>query len=205
MKIFKIPRFLRLFFRNKTWDFSFRSSEVFITFDDGPHPTITPWVLKLLAKNDSKATFFLVGENAVRYPDLVDEILKQGHSIGNHSMRHCNGHKTPQHVYVKDVYEAAEVIPGNLFRPPYGRITRSQTKEIKKDFRIIMWSWLSFDYDTAIPVSKILTKARKQIIGGDILVLHENKKSEERLKEILPALLKIIEEKGLKASRIEMD
>jgi peptidoglycan/xylan/chitin deacetylase (PgdA/CDA1 family) len=197
MKLFKTPRFFRWIFPNKTWGFSRLENAVYLTFDDGPDPQITPWILDLLNEKNIHATFFCVGTNAEKYPVLVERILSEGHSIGNHSMRHEKGVKTANNTFLESVREANEHVSSSLFRPPYGRLKLSQTWKLKKDYQIIMWSWLSYDFDHSIPIETILSKAQKQIKAGDILVLHDNPKCADRVKILLPQLLDIISEKKL--------
>lgn len=197
MKMYKTPRFLRLIFKRRTWGFSLEPDQVFLTFDDGPHPDITPWVLDELSKNNIKATFFCVGENVKRYPEIYQRILSEGHSVGNHTMRHENALKVKPTHYLASITEAGKLIDSELFRPPYGRLTPALAKKISKQYTIIMWSWLSYDFDRSVPVSTILEKAEKQIKPGDILVLHDNPKIADRQKELLPELLKILHIKQL--------
>jgi len=205
MKIFKVPRFFRLFFPNKTWDFSASEKVIFLTFDDGPDPGITPWLLDFLAINDIVATFFCVGENVKKFPEIYARILTEGHAVGNHSMRHQKGINVSLEEYVQSVELARQFIDSTLFRPPYGRMTIRQTHALRKKYTIIMWSWLSFDYDPSISVSKIIAKAKRQIQAGDILVLHDNSKTTDRLKVILPELIEIARAKGFGFSKIQKD
>ncbi len=197
MKLFKTPRFFRWIFPNKTWGFSRLENAVYLTFDDGPDPHVTPWILDLLKEKNIQATFFCVGANAEKSPDLIKRILSEGHSMGNHSMRHEKGVKTANNVYLESVREAHGHISSALFRPPYGRLKISQTWKLKKEYQIIMWSWLSYDFDHSIPIETILSKAQKQIKAGDILVLHDNPKCADRVKVLLPQLIDIISEKML--------
>ena len=199
MKIYKTPRFLRLIFKQRTWGFSLDENCVYLTFDDGPHPDITPWVLDELQKHDVRATFFCVGENVRRYPEIYQRIISEGHAVGNHTMQHENALKVKSSDYIKSIAEASEWIDSKLFRPPYGRLTPVLASKIRKTYTIVMWSWLSYDFDKTVPVSQILEKAGKQIKRGDILVLHDNPKITERQKELLPELLKILEGKKLKS------
>ena len=203
MKIFKVPRFFRLFFPNKTWDFSTSEKVIFLTFDDGPDPGITPWLLDFLANNKIVATFFCVGENVKKYPEIYTRILAEGHAVGNHSMYHQKGIRISLKEYVQSAELASQFIDSKLFRPPYGRMTIRQTYALRKKYAIIMWSWLSFDYDPSISVSKIIAKAKRQIQAGDILVLHDNSKTTDRLKVILPEIVEITRDKGLGFSKIQ--
>jgi len=202
MKLFRTPRFFRILFPNKTWGFSFASDSVYLTFDDGPDPDLTAWVLDFLKEKGVKATFFCVGENVKKEPELFKRIMDEGHSVGNHSMKHEKGTKTAFEDYISSVQQASVLIPGDLFRPPYGRITLKQTKFLKKKYRIIMWNWLSYDFDRSVQIDTILEKA-KEIKSGDIIVLHDNPKTGDRLKLILPKLVEIIESKGLNFQSIK--
>lgn len=202
MLLFKTPRFFRWIFPKKTWGFSRSENAVYLTFDDGPDPDATPFVLDLLKERNIKATFFCVGENVLKHPELFKRMTDEGHTVGNHTMCHENGLKTDFGTYIASVDQAATLIDSKFFRPPYGRITGRQTKALSKRYKLIMWSWLSYDYDANVPVTKILTNAAKQIKGGDILVLHDNKKSVARLQVLLPEIVNIIEKKGLVFKKI---
>lgn len=197
MKIYKTPRFLRLLFRQRTWGFSLDPGAIYLTFDDGPHPDITPWVLDELHKHGIKATFFCVGENVSRYPEIYRRILAEGHTTGNHTMRHENALKVKPGEYLRSVEEAAAVISSPLFRPPYGRLTPALARNIRKRYRIVMWSWLSYDFDSAVSVDTIIEKAGRQIRPGDILVLHDNPKIAAKQKELLPRLIEVLQQKNL--------
>jgi peptidoglycan/xylan/chitin deacetylase (PgdA/CDA1 family) len=203
MKLFKTPRFFRWIFPNKTWGFSRLENAVYLTFDDGPDSIITPWILDLLKEKNIQATFFCVGANAKKNPELVDRILSEGHSMGNHSMRHEKGVKTANRVFFESVKESQQFIDSPLFRPPYGRLKITQTWKLKKEYQIIMWSWLSYDFDHSIPLETILSKAQKQIKAGDILVLHDNPKCADRVKLLLPQLIDLISDKKLLFKVIE--
>lgn len=205
MKIFKVPRFFRLFFPNKTWDFSASEKVIFLTFDDGPDPQITPWLLDFLANNNIVATFFCVGDNVKKFPEIYARILAEGHAVGNHSMHHQKGINVSLKEYIKSVELASHYIDSILFRPPYGRMSIRQTYALRKKYVIIMWSWLSFDYEPSISVRKIISNAKRRIQAGDILVFHDNSKTTDRLKEILPELIEIVRAKGFGFSKIQKD
>jgi peptidoglycan/xylan/chitin deacetylase (PgdA/CDA1 family) len=193
---FRTPYLFRKIFPKAVWGFS-SSTSIYLTFDDGPDPEITPWVLDELAKTKTKATFFCVGENVVKYPEVFQRILDEGHSVGNHSMKHEKGWNTATDVYLASINQANTLIKSKFFRPPYGKMTPHQYKLLAKSYTIIMWSWLSYDYNSKIEISTILAKAKKDINAGDIIVLHDNKKTKERLKLILPRLIEIIRAKNL--------
>jgi peptidoglycan/xylan/chitin deacetylase (PgdA/CDA1 family) len=197
IRIFKTPLLARWIFPRRVWGFS-SSDTVYLTFDDGPTEEMTQWILSTLDEKEVKATFFCVGANAEKFPELVAEIGAKGHAVGNHTMRHEKGTSVSEDTYQKSIEEAARHIPSRLFRPPYGRLPRKFDAKIHPEYKIIMWSWLSYDFDTSIPVETILQKAGKQIRPGDILVLHDNEKVEERVKMLLPQLIDSVHERGLK-------
>jgi len=176
-------------FRDLTWHFAGLENELFLTFDDGPTPGITPWILSELDKYDAKATFFCIGGKVERYPELIQEILDKGHSIGNHGYLHMNGWKTGTEKYVSNVKRSANIIKSNLYRPPYGRIRPKQITELKKDFRIIMWDVLSRDYDSKVSEEKCLQNVMNYAESGSIIVFHDNEKAEKNLKYVLPKVL----------------
>ena len=202
MKIFKTPCFFKWIFPRRTWGFSRSIDQVFLTFDDGPNPEITPWILDYLKEKNIQATFFCVGSNIKRYPELFQRIKAEGHSVGNHTMNHDKGTIVPFQQYKSSISETKILIGNNLFRPPYGRINAWKSYQLSKEYQLIMWSWLSYDFDPSIPISTILKKAKKQIKAGDILVLHDNPKVTDRVKELLPKLIEIIDQKGLKFEKI---
>jgi peptidoglycan/xylan/chitin deacetylase (PgdA/CDA1 family) len=202
MRLFKTPRFFRLLFPNKTWGFSRHENSVYLTFDDGPDEEVTPWVLDILKENGISATFFCVGTNVQKHPEIYERIVLEGHAVGNHSMNHENGLRISNQVYYSSIEQASKLIDSNLFRPPYGRMTLSQTKRLKRNYKIIMWSWLSYDFDEKTSIETILNKAKQQIKGGDILVLHDNPKSFNRIKILLPQLIDYIEKKRFEFKKI---
>lgn len=196
LRLFRPPRWIDWVYPSCTWRFVVSDNTVFLTFDDGPHPDITPFVLEQLSAFQMKATFFCVGENMVRYPELVTAILEQGHTIGNHTMRHTKGTSVTNTEYLESVNDFDRHFCTELFRPPYGKMRLSQRRLLRKRFRIIMWSWLSYDYDNGVSVKMILERAQK-IKKGNIIVLHDNPKITERQKELLPQFLALLQRKQL--------
>ena len=184
-------------FPKRLWGFSHSDQTVYLTFDDGPDPEITEWVLDYLKKEGLVATFFCVGENVRTNPGLFGRILDEGHQVGNHTMRHENGFKVNKKKYLESVEQAGKWIDSSLFRPPYGRLPRSLDTQLIKQYKIVMWSWLSFDYDRSVDPQKIIAKANN-IKAGDILVFHDNKKTKDRLKAILPPIIDGLKKRGLK-------
>ena len=159
---------------------------VYLTFDDGPHPESTPRILELLAKHNAQATFFCLGRNVEKHPTLYDSILAAGHAVGNHTWSHPNGWTTSTRSYIADVDHAAAIISSNLFRPPYGRITPGQYRQLKKRYNIIMWTRMFADYRPGFdPAAENLSGVRP----GDILVIHDSPKSAEKTLQLLEHLL----------------
>ncbi len=197
MKLFRMPDFFRLLYPKRVWKMESRDS-VYLTFDDGPTEELTHWVLDELDKQNIKGTFFCVGENVKKYPEIFNEIIKRGHTVGNHTMNHEKGSDVLKTAYLESIEECVGLISSRLFRPPYGRLPRKWDKIISESYKIIMWSWLSHDFDESVDISRIFKKAESQIKAGDIIVLHDNNKTSHRLKEILPRLIEIIQKKGLK-------
>jgi len=171
------------------------NNTVYLTFDDGPQKGLTEWILDFLKERKIQATFFCVGENVKNQPELFAKIISEGHKIGNHTMKHERGTKTNRSNYLNSIKNASEYIESDLFRPPYGRLPLWKTKEIHKNYKIVMWSWLSFDFDHSVPTEKILNSA-KSIRSGDILVFHDNLKSQGRVKILLPKVVDILTNRG---------
>jgi peptidoglycan-N-acetylglucosamine deacetylase len=196
MKFFNIPPVLPISLRGLVWSLQDKSS-IYLTFDDGPHPEITPWVLDVLKRFNLKATFFCVGTNAGKYPKIVNRILAEGHSLGNHSYSHLNGWQYTTEEYVQDVLLCREVFGTNLFRPPYGKITPMQAYTLKKiGFEIIMWSILSYDFDKELNINDCRKKLNASS-GGDIIVFHDSEKAFPNLKELLPEFCRFLNEKRI--------
>jgi peptidoglycan/xylan/chitin deacetylase (PgdA/CDA1 family) len=185
---FRTPYLIKKLFFNRVWGFSCSQNKLYLTFDDGPHPSITPWILDFLKQENVKATFFCVGDNVRKYPEIYHRILQEGHKVGNHTMYHNNASKTSKKDYFESIQEADKYIKSDLFRPPYGRLPIIWEKEILKKFKIIKWTWLSYDYDSNVSIDTILNQTKK-INSGSILVLHDNPKISEKQKELLPKLL----------------
>ena len=202
MRLFKSPRILKWLFPSRTWGFSVDDNSVFLTFDDGPQPGVTPWVLDLLKAHNVRATFFCVGNCARQHPEIMDRIKEEGHAIGNHTMNHEKGQQTPLHDYLRSVDEASEHVPTQLFRPPYGRMSRGQESAlVKRGYRIIMWTWLSYDFDPDVKDEEILVQIQN-VRPGDILVFHDNIKTLDRLQRILPEIISQLKSKGFRFSAV---
>lgn len=198
MKLVKTPFILTRLFPKYVWKIPNKERAVFLTFDDGPHPKITPKVLETLKKYEAKATFFCVGENAEKHPHVLKNIFAEGHAIGNHTHKHLNGYKTTLGNYIKSVEQCANYINSNLFRPPYGKITRKQGKAlVKMNYRIIMWDVLSYDFDNNISQEKCANNVIKNIQPGSIIVFHDSEKAEKNMLYALEATLKYCRSKNM--------
>lgn len=201
----KTPRILERLFSSYTWRFDTDRKEIFLTFDDGPTPEITPFVLKQLKQYNAKATFFCIGKNIENHPEIFHQILSEKHSVGNHTQNHLNGWKTKNINYLESVLKCGDVISNladktkesKLFRPPYGRIKKSQAKEIlKRGYRIIMWNVLSADFDRSISKEKCLENVLKNTKKGGVIVFHDSLKASEKLQFVLPKVLEEFSKKG---------
>ena len=203
MFLTKTPRAVQKLFPSLIWKINCSRKEVFITFDDGPTPEFTQWILNLLNGLNIKSTFFCVGEKAKRYPNLISEILKKGHSIGNHTYSHKNGWFSTVDSYLKEIEKCSDFVnKTNLFRPPYGKIYPWQIKKIIKNYKIIMWDILSFDFKKDQTSEKFQKNILDNIERGSIIVFHDNKNSEKILKENLEDVLREIRKKGFSFSTL---
>jgi peptidoglycan/xylan/chitin deacetylase (PgdA/CDA1 family) len=172
--------------------------KVYLSFDDGPHPVITPFVLDLLREFDAKASFFCIGNNVKTYPGIYQRIIAEGHAVGNHSFLHRNGWKTSTVDYINDIKEARQHISSSLFRPPYGRVSFGQLRKIKNELELkpVMWSLLSGDFDTSINGEQCAENVLKNFKPGDIIVFHDSEKAFDRLRYALPLVLEAIRARG---------
>lgn len=206
----KTPWIVRKLFSSYMWSVPTKVKEVYLSFDDGPHPAVTPFVLQTLKQYNALATFFCLGKNVQQYPEVYQQILNNGHSVGNHSYNHLNGWDTAVEKYKDDVRLAADWIKSNLFRPPYGRIKLSQAKEMKaamgqEKTRIVMWDVLSGDFDTLNSKEECLDNVLKNYVPGSIIVFHDSEKAFPHLKYVLPFVLEALQKKGYLFKAIKME
>jgi len=178
---------------------------LYLTFDDGPHPTITPFVLDELKKIGAKATFFSIGKNVHQYPEIYKRIMAEGHAVGNHTYRHLNGWKTADEEYFEDIRHAETVINSKLYRPPYGKIRRSQIVEIispRFGMKVIMWTVLSGDFDEKLSKEQCLDNVINTSEPGAIIVFHDSEKAADRMTYALPKMLEHFKNKGYRFEKL---
>lgn len=205
----KTPWIAKKIFSSYVWSLPADQNVVYLTFDDGPHPTITPWVLEQLKRFNAKATFFCIGQNVEKYPEVYQRILDEGHATGNHTFHHLNGWKTDDKIYFDDVVAATQLIKSNLFRPPYGRLKNKQAKRITQalqtsNAQIIMWDVLSSDFDVSFSPEQCLNNVLENVSAGSIVVFHDSEKAFNNLKDVLPGTLKSLKEAGFDLKKIEL-
>lgn len=194
---FQVPDWLRwLIGRDLRWKVNTSSKVIFLTFDDGPVPEVTPQVLDILRKYQWKATFFCVGENVSRYPQLYQRLLKEGHRVGNHSFNHLQAFRKTADEYIRNVYKAREWIDSRLFRPPHGQLTRKVKRRLEKDFILVMWDVLTYDYDSSMSEEAIVNIIKRELRPGSIVVFHDSIKAHDRVLNVLPKALEYWQSEG---------
>lgn len=192
----KTPAWLTWLYPQCTWQMPSDKKIIYLTFDDGPHPEVTPFVLNELKKYDAKATFFCIGKNVAAYPSLYAMLAEEGHRTGNHTYDHLNGWKTTDEVYLDNINHAKRLIGSSLFRPPYGRIGRSQLRKLSKEMQVVMWTVLSGDFDQSISPEKCLLNVTSNADNGSVVVFHDSEKAFSKLRFVLPRVLEFYSEKG---------
>lgn len=201
----KTPDVLKPIYKDLVWDVPTKKNEVFITFDDGPVPKATPFALDVLKEYDALATFFCIGNNVVKHPDIFKRLRDEGHQIGNHSFNHLNGWKYNDYAYVKNVLECARVVPSRLYRPPYGKIKRTQSTALNKRFSVIMWDVISGDFDRKVSKEKCVANVVNNTVAGSIIVFHDSEKAYDKMAFALPRVLEQLREKGFSFGSIPED
>lgn len=194
----KTPQIIKRLFSNQVWDIPNTENKIYLTFDDGPTPEITEWVLSVLKENNIKATFFCIGNNIEKHPEIFHKVISEGHCVGNHTFDHKNGWKTTTVDYIENI-ELCEkqILKSKIFRPPYGKIKSSQSKKLRKQgYKIIMWDILSADFDQTISKEKCLENATQKVTSGSIIVFHDSVKAFANLEYTLPKTIQILKEKG---------
>ncbi len=196
MYLTKAPLLLQWLYPALTWHRSRSEKRLYLTFDDGPIPDVTPQILNTLKNYQIKATFFCVGENIKKHPDLFHRVLENGHRIGNHTYHHLNGWHTPTDTYLADTNRCEQLTRSNLFRPPYGRGTRTQYARLRQQYEIIMWDVLSGDFDQQLSPDRCLTNVTRHARNGSIIVFHDNVKAIPRVTYVLPRAIEYWLDKG---------
>lgn len=192
----QLSRIPSLFFPSLTWRVKTCSKLIYLTFDDGPVPQVTPQVLNILDAFGWRATFFCVGENVAKHPDLYREVLARGHRTGNHSYNHIRGFRYTTDEYVQNVKKASEIIQSKLFRPPHGRMTFAQMKALHKEYDIVMWDVITRDYDQKKSPERILKAIKRNLRKGSVVVFHDSLKAKENVLEVLPKALEFWKSEG---------
>ncbi|WP_440068404.1 polysaccharide deacetylase family protein [Tenacibaculum discolor] len=196
----KTPRILKQLFAKYTWSFFTNKKEIYLTFDDGPIPQVTEFVLDQLHNFNAKATFFCIGDNIRKHPAVFSRIVNEGHSVGNHTFNHLNGWKSSNTAYIENTSKCESLLPDQktkLFRPPYGKIKRKQAKQLlASDYKIIMWDVLSADFDSSITKEKCLQNVLENAQNGSIIVFHDSIKASDKLYYALPKVLKEFSQRG---------
>ncbi len=192
----KTPRILRWPYPEMVWQINTDKKEVFLTFDDGPIPEVTPWVLAELQKANATAMFFMVGQNAEKHAKIYNAVAEAGHGIGNHTYYHLTGWKTNTEEYLANVEKCNKLLKTPFFRPPHGRIKKSQLKHLKQKYHLIMWDVLSADFDENLSPEQCVKNVVENVKPGSIVVFHDSVKALPRLKTALPLALKQLKERG---------
>jgi peptidoglycan/xylan/chitin deacetylase (PgdA/CDA1 family) len=192
----KTPAAFKSLASSLLWHMPRDQKKLYLTFDDGPHPESTSFVLDTLESHGAKATFFCIGGNAAKYPELYHRIAAQGHRTGNHTWNHMNGWEFSQYSYLRSALECAAVVKSNLFRPPYGRITKGQTNALLSRFRIVMWDVLSADWDQRVAPEKCMANVVRNAREGSIVVFHDSAKAFRNVSYALPRVLRHFAEAG---------
>ncbi|WP_264519772.1 polysaccharide deacetylase family protein [Flavobacterium sp. N1994] len=210
----KINPFIKLLFPKYVWDIPNREKKVYLTFDDGPTPEITAWTLEQLKAYDAKATFFCIGNNIEKHPAIFEQVIAEGHAIGNHTFNHVKGWETDTKDYIENTMKCSMLMEKQearskkqdkeLFRPPYGKIKPAQSRILRKmGYKIIMWDVLSCDFDRSITPEQCLANVLNNVTTGSIIVFHDSLKAEPNLRYVLPKTLAYLKERGFVCAKIE--
>lgn len=200
----KTNRFIKTVFPKYVWEIPNHEKKVYLTFDDGPIPEITEWTLAQLKKYNAKATFFCIGDNIQKHPDIFQKVIEQDHAVGNHTFNHLKGWKTSLEDYIENTQKCSDIMGNSqLFRPPYGKIKPAQARALRKlGYKIIMWDIISMDFDQTISAEKCLDNVLKNIESGSIIVFHDSLKAWKNLEYVLPQTLSFLNEKGFVCEKL---
>ena len=191
----KTPKFLTFLFPNLIWEILDDKKTVYLTFDDGPTEKVTRKILEILKHEKVKATFFCVGKNVEKHPNLFTSIKEEGHAVGNHTNTHLNGWKTNKKQYLEDIEEADKLIKSNLLRPPYGKLNWSSKRDLQKKYKIVMWNVAGGDFDHSLSIKGVVKNVINNVTPGSIVVLHDNQKFMSKTVEALPIIIQELKAK----------
>jgi len=203
----KKPKWLRRFYGDCIWEMNTTDKVLYLTFDDGPDPNETPFVMEQLKQYNAKATFFCIGKNVIAHPELYDQLIREGHVVGNHSHSHIDGWKTNNTKYFRDIEDAAKVIESNIFRPPFGHITWNQVRYLKNQpnkLKTILWNVLSADFDEQTPEEKCLRNVVDNAKPGSIVLFHDHSVASRNLRYALPRVLAHFKQQGYRFEAINL-
>lgn len=203
MYLIHTPKFIQSLFPNFIWRIPTEEKLIYLTFDDGPIADLTPWVLDQLAEYNAKATFFCVGENVERHPDIIERMQLEGHTLGNHTHNHLSGWGSENVPYFHNVRKCAQLVESDLFRPPYGRMKPRQAQFLLRHYRIVMWDVLSADFDVSISKEQCLSNVLTNTKEGSIIVMHDSLKAQMNMQYTLPRVLEHFSAQGFTFVRIE--
>lgn len=192
----RLPKLATHYFPNALWRLPGDEKKVVLTFDDGPVPEVTPWVLNLLKGENIKACFFCVGENVKRHPEVYQQIIADGHQTGNHTFNHMQGLKNTDEAFLANVEKAAAYIDSTLMRPPHGWMSKSQYQELTKKYEVVMWDLISRDYQEKISPESVVSNVMNFVRPGSIIIFHDSVKAQKNLKPALPVVIKELKQKG---------
>ncbi|HQX98778.1 MAG TPA: polysaccharide deacetylase family protein [Flavobacteriales bacterium] len=201
----RIPWLVSAVFRGVVWRIPTSNKELFLTFDDGPVPEVTPWVLDELARYGAKATFFCIGQNCAAHPELLERIQREGHSVGDHTWDHPRGRRTPFRSYLRNTVRGEHATGSRLFRPPYGSLTWQQYRALRKRYQVILWDVLSADYDQRISGPQCWDRVKRGTKRGSIIVFHDSLKAEKNLRYTLPRALEYFAAQGFRFRALATD
>lgn len=190
------PFFYRMFFPFAFWRGNRKERSIYLTFDDGPIPEVTPWVLDLLDKYGVKATFFCVGDNVRKYPEVFAEVLRRGHHVGNHTFNHLQGWKVRTKTFIANTEKADQLIQRKLFRPPHGHIRIRQYRKLCRSYKLVMWDVVTRDYSKFITPEQVFENVKRYTRNGSVIVFHDSLKSEKNLRKALPWALEWLIKEG---------
>ncbi len=205
IKLVRPTWWMRAFYPNFIWRLPQDRKGVYLTFDDGPTPEITEWVLDQLEQHQARATFFLIGKNIAAHPEIFQRLRNSPHTLGNHTYNHLNGWKSSREIYIDNFEKCNELLPSHLFRPPYGKITKSQAQRITQSHKVIMWDIISYDFDSGTSPEKCFQNVVKNVRPGSVIVFHDSVKAWPNLMEALPRTLEYLKREGYGMEAIPAD